>query len=237
MSTVADLWAVQVTDLAAEAVRQRLGELERQLVEPEDLKASRAELAKATSELDRWRDQQRSVDTQSQDLAQRIQSAERDLMSGRVRNPKELAGMEANVEALRRHRAALEDQLLEALLEVERWQEMLDQRQQRLTELESIWRAEQDTLLQERDRSLSELKALGARLQRQWAALASADQELYRNLRTRKGGRALALLRGDTCGGCGMVLATGMIQQTRNAEQDGERVFCPSCGRLLHSQA
>lgn len=237
MSTVADLWAVQVTDLAAEAVRQRLAELEKQLTEPEDLKASRAEVADATSELDRWRDRQRSVDTESRDLAQRIQSAERDLMSGRVRNPKELAGMEANVEALRRHRAALEDQLLEALLEVEQWQETLDRRQRRLAELESAWHTEQDTLLQERERGLAELRSLGARLQRQWAALASTDQELYRNLRSRKGGRALALLRGDTCGGCGMVLATGMIQQTRNAEQDGERVFCPSCGRLLHSQA
>lgn len=237
MSTVADLWAVQVTDLAAEAVRQRLAELEKQLVEPEDLKASRAEVAEATTELARWRDRQRSVDTESRDLAQRIQAAERDLMSGRVRNPKELAGMEANVEALRRHRAALDDQLLEALLEVEHWQETLERRQKRLAEQESAWRAEQDTLLQERESSLAELKSLGARLQRQWAALASADQELYRNLRSRKGGRALALLRGDTCGGCGMVLATGMIQQTRNAEQDGERVFCPSCGRLLHSQA
>jgi predicted nucleic acid-binding Zn-ribbon protein len=237
MSTVADLWAVQVTDLAAEAVRQRLSELEKQLMEPEDLKASQAEVAEATSELDRWHGRQRSVDTESRDLAQRIQAAERDLMSGRVRNPKELAGMEANVEALRRHRAALEDQLLEALLEVETWQDTLDQQQERLAELESAWRAEQVTLLQERERSLAELKSLGARLQRQWAALPSADQELYRNLRSRKGGRALALLRGDTCGGCGMVLATGMIQQTRNAEQDGERVFCPSCGRLLHSQA
>jgi predicted nucleic acid-binding Zn-ribbon protein len=194
-------------------------------------------VAEASDELARWRDRQRSVDTEIRDLAQRIQAAERDLMSGRVRNPKELAAMEANIEALRRRQGTLEDELLEALLEVERWQETLDRRQAQLAELESAWHDQQGALLQERDRSLAELKSLGARLQHQWAALSSTDQELYRSLRTRKGGRALALLRGDTCGGCGMVLATGLIQQARNAEQDGARVFCPSCGRLLHSQA
>lgn len=237
MSTVADLWAVQVTDLSTEAVRQRLAELEKLLAEPDDLKAARTAEAEATAELARWRDRQRTLDTESRDQAQRIQAAERDLMSGRVRNPKELTAMEANVEALRRHHAALEDELLQALLEVERWQKTLAQRQAQLAELESAWRDQQDALLQERERSLAELKSLGARLQRQWASLASADQELYRTLRTRKRGRALALLRGDTCEGCGMVLATGIIQQARNAEQDGARVFCPSCGRLLHSQA
>ncbi len=237
MSTVADLWAVQMTDLSAEAIRQRLAELEKQLVEPHDLKTTRTEVAEATAELARWRDQQRALDTEIRDLVQRIQSAERDLMSGRVRIPKELAAMEANVEALRRHQTALEDQLLEALLEVERWQGALGQRQAQLAEQESAWRAAQEAVFQERERSTAELKSLGARLQRQWASLSSVDQELYRTLRTRKRGRALALLRGDACGGCGMVLATGIIQQARNAEQDGQRVFCPSCGRLLHSQA
>jgi predicted nucleic acid-binding Zn-ribbon protein len=237
MSTVADLWAVQITDLSAEAIRQRLGELEKQLVEPDDIQAMRTEVAEAIAELTRWRDRQRAVDTEIRDLLPRIQAAERDLMSGRVRIPKELAAMGANVESLRRHQAALEDELLEALLEVERWQQALDQRQGQLAGRESAWRAEQEALFQERERSLAALKSLGARLQRQWASLSSTDQELYRTLRTRKRGRALALLRGDACGGCGMVLATGIIQQARNAEQDGQRVFCPSCGRLLHSQA
>lgn len=237
MSTVADLWAVQTTDLSAEATRHRLAELEKQLVEPDDLQATRTRVAEATSELAHCRDRQRAVDTEVRDLARRIQSAEKDLMSGRVRNPKELAGMEANVEALRRHQSALEDQLLEALLEVERWQETLGQRQIQLAEQESTWHAQHHALVQERERNLVELKSLGARLQRQWASLSSADQELYRTLRTRKQGRALALLRGDTCGACGMVLATGIIQQARNAEQDGKRVYCPSCGRLLHNQS
>ena len=42
MSTVADLWALQTTDLAVEAIRQRLAELEKQLSERAELKTARA---------------------------------------------------------------------------------------------------------------------------------------------------------------------------------------------------
>lgn len=237
MSTVADMWSVQVTDLAVESTRRHLAEVERQLQEPEALLAARQTAAAAEQELDQWQSRRRSLETEVHDLAGRIEAAERDLMSGRVRNPKELASMEANVAALRRHHSVVDEQLLEAMLEIERCQGAAQTSQERLAQLEAQWQAQQSALLQDRERTKAELQRLGAQLQHLWSALSAQDRELYRNLRSRKGGRAMASLQQDICQGCGISLPTGIVQRVRASQQEDERVFCPACGRLLVSHS
>ena len=69
-------------------------------------------------------------------------------------------------------------------------------------------------------------------MNQQWASLSPEDQQLYRDLRSRKGGRALAEERNGTCQACGISLPTGIVQSVRNDEVHS---FCPSCGRLLHA--
>lgn len=233
MSTVADLWALQTTDLAIEAMRQRLAGLEKQKGETAELAAARQTAAEAERELTTWRDKQRDLDMKMRDLSDRIRVAERDLMSGRVRNSKELEGMEANVTALKRRRSGLGDEDLEAMLEIERCQAQADAARAALAEEEARWQTSQAKLTEELNRSVAELKTLAARLNHQWEAVPPADREFYRSLRQRKGGRALALERNGECTACGVALPTGMVQAVHSNDQ---RVLCPSCGRLLHSQ-
>jgi hypothetical protein len=229
MSTAADLWALQTTDLAVEATRQRLGELEKQFGESDELKAARAAEAEAGSEMERCRAAQHKLDVQMKDLSGQIRAAERDLMSGRVRNPRELESMEANVAALRRRRSALETDALAAMLEVETWQAMQAERQARRLSLETAHRARQESIKREAAQRLAELKALTARHSQQWEAIAPQDRDLYKNLRSRKGGRALAREQSGACQACGLMLPTGALQSVHS----GQRVFCPGCGRLL----
>lgn len=231
MSTVAELWALQTTDLAVEAMRQHLTELEKQKGVAPGLQAARQEAAQADRELATWKEKQRGLEVQMRDLASRIQAAERDLMSGRVRNPKELEGMQANLEALRRRRSSLEDDDLEAMLEIERCQKQADVAHLAVAAEEARWQADQARLAADLGRSVAELKALAGRLSQQWEAISPQDKEFYRSLRQRKGGRALALERDSTCTACGVTLPTGMVQAIHGGE---ERIFCPSCGRLLH---
>lgn len=229
MSTLADLWALQITDVAIDATRQRLGEMEKQLGEGQELKSARAAEAEAQGELERCRATQQKLDGQIKDLAAQIRAAERDLMSGRVRNPRELEGMEANVAALQRRRSALETDALAAMMEVETWQAQLADRQAQRTSLDTAHRARQDAIRREAAQRLAELKALSARHSQQWEAVAPQDRDLYKNLRSRKGGRALAREQGGACQACGLMLSTGALQSVRS----GQRVFCPGCGRLL----
>ena len=230
MSTIADLWALQTTDLALDAIKQRLAELEKQLGDNAELLAAQAAAAEANAELERHRAAQRELDQQIKELSTHIRAAEREMMSGRVRNPRELEGMEANVAALQRRRSALEDEALAAMLEIETWQPEVEARQTRLAESQAAHAARQTAIKREAAQKIAELKALAARRNQQWAAIAPAQRELYKNLRSRKGGRALAREHSSACQACGVMLPTGVAQAVHSGR---DNVFCPGCGRLL----
>ncbi len=230
MSTVADLWALQTTDLALEAIKQRLAELEKERGEHSELKAARAAAAAAEAELTRLRAAQRELDRQIKDLSDHLRAAEREMMSGRVRNPRELEGMEANVAALQRRRSALEDESLATMLEAEQWQAEAGASQAQQASLEAEYSARQEAIKREAGLKIAEYKTLSARLAQQWEAVAPQDRDLYKNLRSRKAGRAVALERSGSCQTCGLMLPTGAAQAVHS---DSQRVFCPGCGRLL----
>jgi len=232
MSTVADLWALQQTDLTVDVLRHRLSELERLRGETPELLAARQAVADATLELNRWQQRQQTLDTQVHDLAERVRAAQKDLLSGRVRNPKELEGMEANVQALNRRLSALEDEALQAMLKSEEWQIELAAHQAALAQAESAWHATQDAVGAELGQLAAKLKHQAALLGQEWEILSPQDKELYRGLRSRKGGRAIALEQDGICQACGMALPTGQIQAVHRGD---ERVVCLGCGRLLYA--
>lgn len=232
MANVSDLWALQQTDLAVESIRRRLKELEHQRGETAELKAAREAANAANSELIHWRSTRRDLEVQARELSGKIGAAETDLMSGRVRNPKELEGMQANVASMKRRLSAVEDQVLDAMVQVEQWQADTDARQAELAAAEAVWQGIQQTNAAEVAASLAELKRLVANMNHCWQSLPAEDQQFYRDLRARKGGRALALVQNGTCQACGISLPTGIVQAVRN---DEVRTFCPSCGRLLHA--
>ncbi len=232
MSNVSDLWTVQQTDLAVESIRRRLKELEHQRSETAEFKTARAAFTAANVELVHWRTTRRDLEIQAREMSGKIDAAEKDLLSGRVRNPKELEGMHANVGSLKRRLSAVEDQELEAMVQTEQWQADTDAKKAELDALEAEWQATQQANAAEVTAKLAELKRLAAQMNQQWAGLSPEDQHLYRDLRARKGGRALAAERNGTCQACGISLPTGIVQAVRNDEVHS---FCPSCGRLLHA--
>jgi uncharacterized protein len=230
MSNVAALWALQTTDLALDAIKQRLAELEKQLADSAELQAAQAAAAEANAELERHRAAQRELDRQIKDLATHIAAARRELMSGRVRNPRELEGMEANVAALDRRRSTLEDEALAVMFELETCQAKVETLNSQTASLAAEHLARQSAIKREAAQKIAEFKTLSARLNQQWAAIAPADRELYKNLRSRKGGRALAREHGGACQACGLMLSTGATQAVHIGR---DNIFCPGCGRLL----
>lgn len=231
MSDVSDLWAVHQTDLAVEAIRRRLKELEHQRGETAELKAARAAYKSAEAELAHWRATRRDLEIQARELSGKIAAAEKDMLSGRVRNPKELEGMHANVGSMKKRLSAVEDQELEVMLQIEQWQADSEAKKVAMETVEAGWQAAQQASAAEVTAKLADLKRLAAAMNQKWAELSPEDQQLYRDLRARKGGRAMAAERNGTCQACGISLPTGIVQAVRN---DEVRSFCPSCGRLLH---
>jgi predicted nucleic acid-binding Zn-ribbon protein len=116
------------------------------------------------------------------------------------------------------------------MLELETRQAEVAALQGQKASLETDHTARQGEIKREAAQKIAELKTLSARLNRQWESITPQDRDLYKNLRSRKGGRAVALEQRGACQACGLMLSTGAAQAVHGGSQ---RVFCPGCGRLL----
>ncbi len=217
-------------DLALDATRARLAEIAEALREPAELAAARRAQTGAEAELARCRVIQQDLELQQGDAQARLARAERRLYSGEVKNPKELADTEKDVQQLRRQLSQVEDHLLDALVCSEAATQACTEQGATVARLTAEWEARQAALRGEQAR----LKArLPAELARQAAARKAVPAELlstYDNLRPRRGGRAVAELDGDECGACCVAASPSKLEAARYGD---ELVYCSNCGRLL----
>ena len=229
---IARLYELQKTDTTWEKVRRRLIKVRGQLVESEDLKARRQQLAEIQSEQQHWQALQRNSELEAQSLAQRIKATDERLMSGQVRNPKELESLQASLDALRRQRDSVENQGVEALLKMEELTAAVEAARAALADSDNKWKANQAELIGEE----TKLKKLFVQCKRQRETLAAslgADLPRYEDLRQRKGGVAVAALEGTMCAACHVQVPTGVASSARH--ENGAPVLCPSCGRILYA--
>ena len=229
---IAKLYELQKIDTTWEKVRRRLAKLRGQLVESEEVKARRQQLAEIQAEQQHWHAQQSNTELEAQSLAQRIGATEERLMSGQVRNPKELESLQASLDALRRQREAVENRGVEALLKVEELTVAMELARAAFAESESKWKANQAELIDEE----TKLKKMFVQCKRQRETLSAAlgtDLPRYEDLRQRKGGVAVAALERTMCTACHVQVPTGIASSARN--QNGVPVLCPSCGRILYA--
>jgi len=124
-------------------------QLQQALGESAELAAARKTAAATEAELQRWHAAQKNAELEAQTLAQQIAARDKELMSGRVSQPKELESLQANIEALRRQRSSVEDSGVEAMTQVETLSRQLAAEQQTLQQIEEQWQSSQAGLLQE----------------------------------------------------------------------------------------
>jgi hypothetical protein len=227
----AKMYELQKVDLTWAKVRQRLLEIQKLLGESEELRQVRGRVTETESEFHAWRGKQHDAELESHTLAERIKSAEEQLMSGAIHNPKELEALQANVDSMRRHRAQLEDSAVEAMLLADGLNAQLDELRQSLDKLEEKWISGQADL-REQETKMKQNYVLLKRKRETLAGGMSPDLlNRYEQMRKRRGGVAVAPVRNGECGACHVQMPTGVIsalQSNRN-----ELVVCTSCGRYL----
>ncbi len=226
------LHTLQTIELELEARSRRLKEIQAALGETEELRAARATLEKAEADYHHWQTRQRELEFEVRTLEQRIANFERELMSGRTRNPKELEGMQANLLSLQQRRQALEDELLEAMVNVDECATRRDEAHAAYEQTEAQWQADQAQLQSEQAENQKAIAQLRARRD---ALIKQLDDNLlaeYRRLRDRRGGYAVSEVQQGVCQVCGVTLPTSLVQAAR---RDEELVYCGSCGRILYA--
>lgn len=231
-SRAAALYALQEIDLEVAARRRRLAEIQAALGESLVVRQARAEVAAAQAELHRWQTRQRDLELEVASLAGKLAETEALLYSGRIRNPKELSDLQAELAALGRYRQAREDELLEAMLNVEEQMEALAAARRRLAEVEATTATDQANLRAEAAQIEARLKTLADERELHLMGIRAADLAVYEALRERKHGQAVARIEDGACSACGDALPSSRLQQARQSE---DLVTCANCERILYA--
>jgi uncharacterized protein len=230
MTNVKALRELQEIEQERTALRASFMELKGKRDESPALRDARAAAQSAARRLQLAQKTQKEREHEFDMVSRKLAASQSTLYGGKVKNPKELQGIEEEVKYLTGRADQLQEEILGVLIEVEEAGSALAAAEASLRETEGDWGGDQQAIEQEMRRQSKRLAALDAQRTALHSQLPKADIELYLDMRRRKGPAPIALVTGGNCGGCGVKLSVIQKYQVQNGE---ELVFCSSCGRLL----
>ena len=235
MTVFHDLLKVQEHDTSIDRLRHRrrtlpeaaeLGASEEQLSR---LEATLGEVGARAAEAARV---QRRLEAELSVVETKIAELDAKLYSGAVKVPRELQAMQAEGEALRARRGALEDEVLDAMGEREPLEEEVKALESRRGELD----AEGSRLraaVAEAEAAIDRELAAEAEARKVAATSVPADlAALYEQLRAHLDGVGAAPLVNGRCGGCHLALPATEVDRLRKEPPDA-LVRCEQCSRIL----
>ena len=225
---------LQRVDSAIDRLMQRKADLPEQRilddlgVQLEDAKVAHAE---KKAELDEIAREQSRFEGEVQMIDDKIKHESNRLYGGDITSPKELASIQAELDALRRRKNHLEDQDLEVMERREAVEAGVSSLAEQVAELER--RVLEAT--EARDKAAVEIETeLAEKTSTRAAIVPELSQELletYEELRPKKGGVAVAALEGGVCRGCGVSLSPVALDVMKR--ESPELARCENCRRIL----
>jgi len=228
MGVAKQLYQLQEVDLEIEANEQTLSRLVSQLGKNQAVVEAQAKLTSEQQRLDELTHRQRSAEWEIDDLVTKITAAEEQLYSGRIKNPKELANLQHEVDLLKAKRDQLENKALEIMGQVELAEASVAATDSQSRKLETEWHSQQQQLSADIEALKSKLSDLGHKRQLISAEIDPQAIGIYDKLRKQKG-QAVAKVEQGICRGCRISLPFSELQQARS----GNLLQCGSCGRIL----
>ena len=224
------LLELQKVDLALEAARKRLREIDGLLTESDTLRVARQADQRLHDRLAQLRARSKDLDLQSTTLDDKIKSVDDRLYSGVVKNPKELSDLQKDAAALRRQKSGLDDTLLEVIYDIEQTEREYRAAHAELERAEAGWRGEQAALIDERAALNEQVAAREAERQAQRANIDSADLAIYDQLRANRRGQAVAVMEDNVCSACGVEPSAN---KRAHLMRDDALIACGNCERIL----
>lgn len=232
MEIAPTLYRLQQAELERADCAQRLAQAIAILGDSSQVEAAAAQAKAAQTALTKAQAVVRELELEIQGVKTKRANTEERMFSGKVTNPKELASLQSESEALQRRISKLEDNLLEALIALEEAQDKHAAAGTRLAEVTAQREAQVADLTRQRAELEQRIARLDAAIAEIRASLSAENLSLYEYLARRKGGRPVALMtRASVCSACGVSVPIAIAQQARDRAQVA---FCPSCERILH---
>ena len=228
MGVARQLYQLQEIDLEVESDQQGLDRMVSQLGENRAVVKARADLESAQKQLAEFGHRQHSAEWEIDDVVSKVKAAEEQLYSGRIKNPKELASLQHEVELLKARRGQLENSALEIMSQVELTENNVADLSRELEKLEAEWQQQQQRLSVDIEVLRSKLSELEQKRRLISAEIEPRATEVYERLRKSKG-QAVARVEQGICRGCRISLPFSDLQQARS----DNLVPCSSCGRIL----
>jgi uncharacterized protein len=233
MSAALGLFRLQQVDSRIDQLEVRLRKIQDTLENDAELQAAFQRLRTAELECRKYEHARRAAEEGAKEKQIKIQQAEASLYGGRVQNPKELQDLQADVTSLKKHLASVEEQELDAMVNLEMAQATEQSAQHDLMQIQSRLGAANGKLLQEQTALSRDVQDLQTERLASVGAVDPAVLRTYETLRQARRGLAIAEVSDNACGACGTTLTAALQQSARHA---AELVYCPSCGRILFAR-
>jgi predicted nucleic acid-binding Zn-ribbon protein len=230
VTLLSSLVELQDIDSELDSARARLDGVREQFGENEEIESLAEEIAALESELKTLQGEAKDVEADVAARRDKISHEEGRLYDGTVRNPKELKGIQQEVEGLRKHLTEREDEQLALLARVEEITGSLAARRGELEEKRNAWSAEQEELRRQEGELESEIARVDSSRQEAASRVEPPTLTLYDQIRRRRQGKAVARIERGVCTGCRISLPAAVLQRSRNINA---LVHCPSCERIL----
>lgn len=230
MTAVADLLALQQTDIALDKALARLEEISAAMGEPAELQEARIAVEEKSTVLRALKSEQRDMELAIDEIRTKAADIEKKLYSGTVKNPKELQDFDADLKSLRELIRKREDEEIGVLEQVETAENELRAAEETLQGIESEWKRNQESMIAERAKIEPEVERLRSIRSEQSTDVERTILRLYDLLRDRRGGTAVARIERGMCEGCRITLPMSVLQRARTGVGV---VQCVSCERIL----
>jgi predicted nucleic acid-binding Zn-ribbon protein len=229
VSVAKKLFQLQQIDIDAQNKQRNLEDVQGRLTENTVLTSAMAELKRKEDNLAHLQKRQHEMEWGVDDLRSMIDQIREKLYSGKLKNPKELVGLEHEIGTMQSSLKQKEDDLLNVMGEVEETQGDIKTQRKQVKKLEVDWRQEQKILTESEadiNAQINDLKQVRESLTK---SIPSADLKLYEGLKARKL-QAVVKVEQGMCRGCRLTLSMSEWQRAKA----GGVVQCGSCGRILY---
>ncbi len=230
MTTAKNLYALQELDLELERQRVALSTMETRIGDRSGLDEIARSLVHEKTELTKLQVQQKNQDLEAESLRSRLQSVESKLYGGSITSPKEMEGLQSEVNYLKEQLQEADGSLLGTMVELEETQDRVRELEESQSPSEEEWERKQYELIADSDGLRQRIKDLEERRTGMTSLVTSRDLAAYEKLRVSKSGEAVVKVERGLCRGCRMSLPTHQLQKVRMGR---EAVRCGSCGRIL----
>lgn len=233
MNQSSHLFQLQKIDIEIDQGYARILAIQIELLNDSDL--VEAEKLKKTAEagLRLNRQKLKTIEEEVNSLNLKKEISEASLYGGKVRNPKELQDLQAEIESIKRRIANAEDEQIEAMMVVESSEAQLRILNENLAAIDA--RRKEKTTLLDNEKMLMEkkLERLNIEKNAAFGSILPENMAIYQKLRTQKRGIAVAEIEDNSCAVCGSSVRPAEIQAAKSPKN---LAYCSSCGRIFFAR-